>query len=108
MPNVTIQQPDGLWSVFSTITDTFVLLSATEDELVKFHGDEARQLAEYAAISHLELLKRKSLKPSMTFSEAAKRHIAYEGNAEPEWRVEAREVIDRLKAKPNEAKQTQV
>ncbi|GAX57355.1 hypothetical protein [Streptomyces olivochromogenes] len=36
-----IKQPDGLLAVFSSITDTFILMDATPDEIVEWRAEQA-------------------------------------------------------------------
>ncbi|NUS82767.1 MAG: hypothetical protein HOY75_08435 [Streptomyces sp.] len=43
MGNQIIKQPDGLLAVFSTFTDTFVLMDATPDEIVYWFGERAAE-----------------------------------------------------------------
>ncbi|MFD3520426.1 hypothetical protein [Streptomyces sp. NPDC058653] len=40
-----IKQPDGKLAVFSTITDTFIVVDATPEELVEWRAEEAAERA---------------------------------------------------------------
>lgn len=40
-----IQQPDGLFAVFSSVTDTFIVVDATPEELVEWRAEEAAEAA---------------------------------------------------------------
>lgn len=40
-----IQQPDGLWSIYSTVVEDFVCTDFTEDELRKFYVDYKTECA---------------------------------------------------------------
>lgn len=40
-----ITQPDGRLAVFSSITDTFIVVDATPDELVEWRAEEAAEQA---------------------------------------------------------------
>ena len=50
-----IQQPDGLFAVFSSITDSFIVTEATQEELVEWRAQEA---ADAARVSTRAELKR--------------------------------------------------
>ncbi|MEV8248047.1 hypothetical protein AB0R01_30390 [Streptomyces rochei] len=43
MGHQIIKQPDGRLAVFSSFTDTFVVMDATPDEIVKWFGDRAAE-----------------------------------------------------------------
>jgi hypothetical protein len=45
MGNQIIKQPDGLFAVFSTSTETITVYDATEDELVEMVAEEAAERA---------------------------------------------------------------
>lgn len=40
-----IQQPDGKLAVFSSITDTFIVVDATPEEIVEWRAEEAAERA---------------------------------------------------------------
>ncbi|MFI8191315.1 hypothetical protein ACIF8T_21270 [Streptomyces sp. NPDC085946] len=40
-----IRQPDGKLAVFSSITDTFIVVDATPDELIEWRAEEAAERA---------------------------------------------------------------
>jgi len=48
MARQIIKQPNGLYSVYSTYTDSFVLYNATEEEVIKNAKEEAAYEAEQA------------------------------------------------------------
>ncbi len=45
MAHQVIRQPDGLYAVFSTITDTWVVCNATEDEITDWFVERAAAAA---------------------------------------------------------------
>lgn len=49
-----IQQPDGRLAVFSSITDTFIVVDATPDELVEWRAEEAAEKAREQTRRELE------------------------------------------------------
>jgi len=49
-----LQQPDGKWAIYSTITDQLVAISLTEDELIAVAMDEAKEKAERDTREYLE------------------------------------------------------
>lgn len=56
MGNQIIKQPDGRLAVFSSFTDTFVLMDATPDEVVEWFGEraaEAERDRTRAVLSHV-------------------------------------------------------
>ncbi|MHC5194706.1 hypothetical protein ACYSUW_13225 [Pseudomonas frederiksbergensis] len=48
MANVAVQQPDGRFAIFSTVSDSFIRLSLTEDEAIAAYGElgDSRPIAE--------------------------------------------------------------
>ncbi|NED75377.1 hypothetical protein G3I51_24240 [Streptomyces sp. SID9944] len=40
-----IKQPDGRLAVFSSITDTFIVVDATPEEIIEWRAEEAAQAA---------------------------------------------------------------
>jgi hypothetical protein len=41
MGHQVIKQPDGLYAVFSSFSDTWILVDATRDDLITYYGDRA-------------------------------------------------------------------
>jgi hypothetical protein len=58
MAHQIIKQPDGKWSIFSSITDGFIALDMTQEELIKWEGDVARIRAETEARRILDEIER--------------------------------------------------
>ncbi|MFD5899051.1 hypothetical protein [Streptomyces sp. NPDC060366] len=49
-----IRQPDGKLAVFSSITDTFIVVDATPEELVEWRAEEAAERAREQTRKELE------------------------------------------------------
>ena len=49
-----IRQPDGLLAVFSSITDSFIVVDATPDELVEWRAEAAAEKAREQTRRELE------------------------------------------------------
>lgn len=43
MSDIMLQQPDGQWCLFSTITDSFVIEDATRDEILDYKVQKYRE-----------------------------------------------------------------
>lgn len=70
-----VQQPDGRFAVFSSITNTFIVLDATEEEVVAFRVEEAVERARKVVRRELEAVKAGNPRSvyrqaAMTWSEA--------------------------------------
>ncbi len=98
-----IQQPNGKFCLFDSITDTFVLMDYTGSEMVEYIADEAKCRAKKQAQQLIDSIERKE-KPyyqfTMTFSQAAKKHLKNEVNCgSPEFVKGVRILIEELKRK---------
>jgi hypothetical protein len=49
-----IQQPDGLFAVFSTVTDSLIITDATPEELVEWRAEQAAERARESARTELK------------------------------------------------------
>jgi hypothetical protein len=68
-----IRQPDGLYAVFSSIVDGFILRGATEEEIIQWRAEEAASHAREQAELEMERVKHQD-KPyhelTLTWDEA--------------------------------------
>ena len=69
MGHQIIKQPNGRYSVFSTVTDDIIVYDATKDELVKYYREEAAQKAEENTLKIFEKLE-KGIKPYYQFTKS--------------------------------------
>lgn len=56
MGHQIIKQPNGLLSVFSSVTDSFILTEATPGELVGYYRERAAEEAERAVTKKIDLV----------------------------------------------------
>jgi hypothetical protein len=80
-----IQQPDGKLAVFSSVTDTFIVVDATPEELVEWRAEEAAEAARERTRAELEkVLAGDSGAPyhqfAMTWEEAAQLNREHGGD----------------------------
>lgn len=47
MPSCTVLQPNGKYAVWSTIVDDFLLLNATEEEVVAYEVQHSNRMSDY-------------------------------------------------------------
>lgn len=45
MGNAIVKQPDGKYSIWSTIPDNFVAIDGTKEEILEYFADKARENA---------------------------------------------------------------
>lgn len=86
MGNQIIRQPDGLFAVFSTETDTITVYDATEDELVEHFAEEAAERARETVrrtIGHVAAGNPRKVyfQFAMTWEEALKKDRKHGGEA---------------------------
>lgn len=79
MAQQIMKQPDGRLAVFSTITDTFVLVDATPEEVIEWRAEEAAESARERTKTELgRVLDATNEKPyrqfTMTWDEASRLH----------------------------------
>ncbi|MFI2213047.1 hypothetical protein [Streptomyces sp. NPDC020141] len=56
MAEQIIQQPDGRFAIFSSVTDTFIFVNGTPDEIVAFRVEEAAERAREQARRELDFV----------------------------------------------------
>lgn len=80
-----IKQPDGKFCVFSSISDSIIVLDLTREELVKWYGENARLEAEAEAEVMLDKVEAGNAyyQFTKTFEEAAEIHYQ-SGNTKKE------------------------
>ncbi|KOG22008.1 hypothetical protein [Streptomyces viridochromogenes] len=79
MAEQIIRQPDGRLAVFSSVSDSFVLLDATPDEVVEWRATEAAEAARRNTRAELaRVLDDANDRPyrqfTLTWEEASRRH----------------------------------
>jgi adenylate kinase len=80
-----IQQPDGKLAVFSSVTDTFIVVDATPEELVEWRAEEAAERAREQTRRELEKVlagdsRAAYYQSAMTWEEAAAKDRKYGGD----------------------------
>ena len=78
-----IKQPNGKYSVFSSISDTFMIVDWTKEQIIEWRGEEAKQQAEEATkktIEELDSGKHPYCQFAKTWTEAAATHQRNKGN----------------------------
>lgn len=82
-----IEQPNGKYSVFSSVTDTFVCMDATYEELIEFFVESARRNTEVNINRTMKQLINNE-KPYYQFTksweEAVESHKRHTDSSEPE------------------------
>lgn len=77
MGHQIIQQPNGLFAVFSTVADGFVVVDGTQEEIVEWYAegaaDKARRHAQEAIDQLLGKSDRPVLRTGITWEEADRR-----------------------------------
>lgn len=58
MARIIVQQPDGLYSVFSTIVDDFIIIDATPDEIINEYVEDEREYIKQRVENELERMKK--------------------------------------------------
>jgi ADP-ribosylglycohydrolase len=53
-----VQQPNGLYSVFSSIVDDFIIVDATIDEIVEAYIEDEREKIKWRVENELERMKK--------------------------------------------------
>lgn len=79
-----IQQPDGRYAVFSSITDTFVVWDATPEEIIEWRVEQATEKAREDTQRELEQIQdptnsRPYFHFTMTWDEALELHREHGG-----------------------------
>ncbi|MFI2616601.1 recombinase family protein [Streptomyces sp. NPDC018584] len=86
-----IRQPDGKYSVFSSVTNTFIVLDASEEELIEWRATEAADRARDQAGRELERVKSSDSRPyhqfTLTWEEAVRLHKKYKGTDDSSTRL---------------------
>jgi hypothetical protein len=71
-----IKNPKGLYNIFSSVMDNWILVDATKEEVIEFHAEEAAKEARAHAERIIELIehgKRTHFQFTMTYEEAEQR-----------------------------------
>lgn len=63
-----IKQPDGLLAVFSSNTDTFIVVDATPDELIEWRAEQAAESAREEARMQIERVLSGESRPYYQFT----------------------------------------
>lgn len=77
-----IKQPNGLWCIYSTVVDGFIILDATKVEIVKFYIDKAADRVReevLTAFYKIETEEKPYRQFTISYEEALRNHIANHG-----------------------------
>ncbi len=86
MARQIIKQPGGKYAIFSTVTDTLIVLDATAAELEEYFGEEAREAAVRGVrdiMTELEAGGRPYRQFTMTWEKAAEKSRRHGGPSLP-------------------------
>jgi hypothetical protein len=87
MGRQVIKQPDGLYAIFSSITDTWIVYDATRQEIVDYYVEVAVKDAKRDALRVLDAVDENPRKAyyqfTMTFAEANATSKAHGGELLP-------------------------
>lgn len=72
MARTIIEQPDGLYSVYSSVIDDFVYINSTIDEIIEAYIEDERENIKYRVAFEVERMKKYPTSV-MTYEEALKR-----------------------------------
>jgi hypothetical protein len=83
-----IRQPDGKLAVFSSVTDTFIAIDATPEEIIEWRAEEAAEQARERTRRELDHVlsgdPRKAYSQfAMTWDEAAEKNREHGGDLSP-------------------------
>ena len=83
MGHQIIKQPDGLYAVFSSFTDTWIMSGATREELLDYYAGKAAEDARRGAANTIDLVdenpRRVYYQFTMTFEEANAESVEHGG-----------------------------
>ncbi|CAL9480775.1 hypothetical protein [Streptomyces sp. enrichment culture] len=72
-----IRQPDGRLAVFDTVSDTFIVVDATPEEVIEWRAEEAADTARSRTrdeLNRVATTERPYRQFTLTWAEAASRH----------------------------------
>lgn len=78
-----IQQPDGRYAVFDTVTDTLIVIDATAAEIIEWRADEAADQAREKARRDIERVRAGKGPFTLPWAEALDRNAANGGTLTP-------------------------
>jgi len=83
MGQQVIRQPDGLYAIFSSITDTWIVYDADRQEIFDWYAERAKEDADRATLRILNAIEKDPREAyhqfAMTFEEANARSIEHDG-----------------------------
>lgn len=79
-----IEQPDGRYAVFDTVTDTLIVIDATAAEVIEWRAEEAADQARERARRDIERVRAGKSPLTLTWGEALERNGANGGPLTPE------------------------
>lgn len=83
MGHQIIRQPDGLYAVFSSFTDTWIISDATREDLIGYYAERAARDARESAGRTIDLVDEDPRKAycqfTMTFEEANAESVEHGG-----------------------------
>lgn len=82
MPTIAVPQPNGLVALFSTVSDGFVLVDATEDEAVEHLLEDARDQVRSHVRRQLENAADARVHTHYTFDVCLALHARHHGEDE--------------------------
>lgn len=82
-----IQQPDGRLAVFSSITDTFIIMDATPEEIIEWRAQEAAEQARGRTKTELDKVLANPQtaygRRALAWEEASRLNQEHEGDLHP-------------------------
>lgn len=83
MGHQIIKQPDGLYAIFSSFTDTWIVYDATRQDVIDYYAEKAAKDARESAGRTLDLIdenpRRAYYQFTMTFEEANAESVEHGG-----------------------------
>jgi hypothetical protein len=83
MGHQIIKQPDGLYAVFSSVVDSWILYDATRQDIIGYYVEKAKEDAEDRTTRTLDLVdedpRRAYYQFAMTFEEANAESVEHGG-----------------------------
>jgi hypothetical protein len=74
MPRIIVRQPDGMFAIFSTVVDSWVLYDATEDDIVNEYCQNSIEDATRNARQFILNAKNRTSEAFEKYDEVASRH----------------------------------
>ena len=75
MGHQILEQPDGRLAVFSTVTDSFLLVDGTEEEIIEWYAEEAADQARRRARRSIDQALGRSGQPPLRTALAWERAV---------------------------------